>query len=38
MHVEPRLRDDAIGVIEFGRLGEVGDIAGVKVPLPLPRR
>src|SRR5258708_17421527 len=29
MHVEPRLRDDAVGVVEFGRLGEMGDIAGV---------
>src|SRR4029077_3359417 len=26
MHVEPRLRDDAVGVVEFG---EMGDIAGV---------
>src|SRR3984893_14157094 len=29
MHVEPRLRDDAVGVVKFGRLGEMGDIAGV---------
>ena len=29
MHVEPGLRDDAVGVVEFGRLGEMGDIAGV---------
>ena len=29
MHVEPGLRDDAVGIVEFGRLGEMGDIAGV---------
>ena len=29
MHVEPRLRDDVVGVIEFGGLREMGDIAGV---------
>jgi hypothetical protein len=29
VHVEPRLRDDAIGIVEFRRLGEVGDIASV---------
>src|SRR5215831_19882719 len=29
MHVEPGLRDDAVGVVEFGRLGEMGDIAGM---------
>src|SRR5262249_50774941 len=29
MHVEPRLRDDAIGVVEFRWLGEMGDIAGM---------
>src|SRR5207247_1071357 len=29
MHVEPGLRDDAVGVVEFGWLGEMGDIAGV---------
>src|ERR1700756_1909158 len=29
MHVEARLRDDAIGVVEFGWLREVGDVAGV---------
>src|SRR5262249_834237 len=29
MHVEPRLRDDAVGIVEFGWLGEMGDIAGM---------
>src|SRR6516162_10486167 len=29
MHVEPGLRDDAVGIVEFGRLGEMGDIAGM---------
>ena len=29
MHVEPGLRDDAVGVVELGRLGEMGDIAGM---------
>src|SRR4029077_5888982 len=29
MHVKPRLRDDAVGVVKFGRLREMGDIAGV---------
>jgi hypothetical protein len=29
MHIEPRLRDDAVGVIEFGRLGEMRDVAGM---------
>src|SRR5262249_58479830 len=29
MSVDPRLRDDAVGVVEIGRLGEMGDIAGV---------
>src|SRR5215813_6497768 len=29
MHFEPGLRDDAVGVVEFGRLGEMGDIAGM---------
>src|SRR5262249_43381006 len=29
MHVEPGLRDDAVGVVEFGWLGEMGDIAGM---------
>src|SRR5512144_2253767 len=28
MHVEPSLRDDAIGIVEFGHLGEMGDVAG----------
>ena len=27
VHVEPGLRDDVVGVVEFGRLGEMGDIA-----------
>src|SRR5262249_13746842 len=29
MHVEQSLRDDAVGIVEFGWLGEVGDIAGM---------
>ena len=29
MHVEPGLRDDAIGIVEFVRLGEMGDVAGM---------
>ena len=29
MDVEPGLRDDAVGVVEFGWLGEMGDIAGM---------
>src|SRR5262245_13124443 len=29
MHVEPRLRGDAVGVVKFGWLGQMGDIAGV---------
>ena len=29
VHVEARLRDDAIGVVELGRLGEMRDVAGM---------
>ena len=29
VNVEARLRDDAIGVVELGRLGEMRDIAGM---------
>ena len=29
VHVEASLGDDAVGVIEFGRLGQMRDIAGV---------
>src|SRR3954447_21688117 len=29
VHVEARLRDDAVGIVEFGRLGEMRDIAGM---------
>src|SRR6266446_6382268 len=29
MHVEPGLRDDAVGIVEFGWFGEMGDIAGM---------
>src|SRR6516225_8061946 len=29
VHVEARLRDDAVGIIEFGGLGEMRDIAGM---------
>src|SRR5436190_23654202 len=29
MHVEPRLRDDAIGVVEFRWFREMGDVASV---------
>ena len=29
MHVEAGLGDDPVGVVEFGRLGEMGDIAGM---------
>src|SRR6202171_3930523 len=29
MHIEPGLRDDALGVVEFDRLRQMGDVAGV---------
>ena len=29
MHIELGLRDDAVGIVEFDRLGQMGDIAGV---------
>ena len=30
MHVETRLRDDAVGVVEFGHLRQMADVAGMK--------
>jgi hypothetical protein len=30
MHVEASLRDDAVGIVELGQLGEMRDVAGVK--------
>src|SRR5215467_10562588 len=29
MHIEASLRDDAIGIVEFGHLGEMRDVAGM---------
>src|SRR4029079_13600804 len=29
MHVKLRLRNDAVGIIEFGRLRQVGNVAGM---------
>jgi hypothetical protein len=29
MHIETRLRDDAVGVVELGRFRQVRDVAGV---------